>query len=722
MQNDIPLTRDLVLIGGGHAHALVLRMWGMKPVPGVRVTIVNPGPTAPYTGMLPGFVAGHYTRDDLDIDLVKLARFAGARIIMAKATGIDIEARKIAIEGRPPINYDIASIDIGITTDMPDIDGFAKFAVPAKPLDTFAQRWDAYRGTASKPKVAVIGGGVGGIELSMAMAHALRDKDATVSIIDRSDIAGEFDEKPQGILRRELVDLGIQLYDNASVRSVHERGVELENGNQIEADFVVGVAGARAHGWLSTTGLEHQDGYLTVSETLQTSDLNVFAVGDCANLVYDPRPKAGVYAVRAAPILYHNLSVALRGNTLSPEMKSFNPQKDYLKLISLGDKAALGEKFGRIIKGGWVWKWKNHIDRTFMRKFYQLPQMAVPKIPRNAAQGVAEALGDQPMCGGCGSKVGRAALGDALTALPAPTRADVSFLSGDDAAVIQVGNATQVISTDHLRSFIEDPYDMARIAAVHALGDVWAMGGDPQAMTMTVILPRLSPELQQRMLSEIVAGASTVAKAAGAEIIGGHSSVGAELTIGFTVTGLCDGDPITLKGAQAGDAIILTKPIGTGVIMAADMQRKARGADVTTALSQMTEPQGMASRILRDHARAMTDLTGFGIAGHLSGMCDHSGVGAEIKIDSVPLLHGAYELAENSVKSSLWNENRAGVGSIFGKQGPVFDLLFDPQTAGGLMAAVRADQAEEIQKKLWLCGHHASIIGQFTESPGIKVI
>ncbi|MEO0831236.1 MAG: FAD-dependent oxidoreductase, partial [Pseudomonadota bacterium] len=169
----LPLTRDLVLIGGGHTHALVLKRWGMSPVPGVRLTVINPAPTAPYTGMLPGFVAGHYTRDALEIDLVKLARFAGARLIFGYADGIDLSAKRIHITDRGEIAYDIASIDVGITTAMPDLPGFAEYGVPAKPLGVFADRWSAYLGASGKAQIAVIGAGVGGAELAMAMSHAL---------------------------------------------------------------------------------------------------------------------------------------------------------------------------------------------------------------------------------------------------------------------------------------------------------------------------------------------------------------------------------------------------------------------------------------------------------------------------------------------------------------------------------------------------------------------
>ncbi|KAB2877454.1 MAG: bifunctional NADH dehydrogenase FAD-containing subunit/selenide, water dikinase SelD, partial [Albidovulum sp.] len=187
MQGQIPLTRDLVLIGGGHTHALVLRMWGMRPLPGVRLTLISPEPAAAYSGMLPGHVAGHYPREALQIDLVRLARHAGARLILGRAEGIDRAAGRIRVQGRPAVAYDVASIDIGITSDMPALTGFAANAVPAKPLDAFADAWEAFAGRAARgeaaPRVAVIGGGVAGVELALAAHHRL-GPGAEVTVIE----------------------------------------------------------------------------------------------------------------------------------------------------------------------------------------------------------------------------------------------------------------------------------------------------------------------------------------------------------------------------------------------------------------------------------------------------------------------------------------------------------------------------------------------------------
>lgn len=694
--NTLPLTRDLVLIGGGHTHALVLRSWGMNPLPGVRVTVINPGPTAPYSGMLPGFVAGHYTREELDIDLVKLARFAGARIINGYATGIDTAAQTIQVAGRPPIAYDVTSVDVGITSIMPDLPGFAAHAIPAKPLGTFASRWDRFRAEADAPQIAIIGGGVAGAELAMAMAYALRDKQPTVRLIEQSKVLLALGYKARKRMLAALAANDIEIIETAEVTEIFAEGIVLHSGRTIRSDFTTGAAGAKPHDWVAETGLDLFEGFIKVDANLQSSAPEVFAVGDCAHLSHDPRPKAGVYAVREAPVLFDNLRAALSGGSMRP----YRPQSDYLKLISLGGKSALAEKFGTAREGPLLWKLKDYIDRKFMTQFDALRPMGAPKLPRTVALGVKETLGDKPMCGGCGAKVGRAALQTVLT-----------DHFGDDAAQVQPG---QVMSTDHLRALNHDPVLMTRIAAVHALGDIWAMGAKPQAATANLILPRMSANLQERTMAEIMTTASEVFADAGAKIIGGHSSLGDELTIGFTVTGLTK-SPITLAGAKPDDKLILTKPIGSGTIMAAEMACKARGADVIACLDLMVQDQAAAATIL-GKAHAMTDITGFGLAGHLRGICDASGVGAVIDLDAIPLMDGALALSAAGMRSSLFDDNRAAAGAI---SGPSFDLLFDPQTAGGLLAAVAPRGADKAIKKLRDAGYDASIIGEIMQGSQI---
>ncbi|MCB1361251.1 MAG: selenide, water dikinase SelD, partial [Rhodobacteraceae bacterium] len=493
--------------------------------------------------------------------------------------------------------------------------------------------------------------------------------------------------------------------------AVDARGITLADGTRVPADFVLGAAGSRPQDWLTETGLHLTDGFVTVDPMLRSvSHPEVFAAGDCAHMRDSPRAKAGVYAVRQAPILLHNFRAALSGGTL----RTYHPQRDYLKLISLGGKQALADKWGLPLSGAWLWRIKDRIDRKFMRMCQTLPVMPAPALPRPHALGLAEALGTKPMCGGCGAKVGPDALRTALQGLAASDAVELG--AGDDAAVLAVGGARQVIATDHLRAVTDDPWLMARIATVHALGDIWAMGAIPQAALVQLILPRLSEPLQTRTLAEIMAGVAEVLATAGASIAGGHTTQGAELTIGLTVTGLAGPRVLTKGGAQPGDALVLTKPIGSGTLLAAEMQKCADGRDIAALWPFLTQSQGAASAILSPVATAMTDVTGFGLAGHLDEMLRAGTVGAEIDLAGVPVFPGAEALAEAGVASTIAPANRAAlVGRIAAPRTPRAALLFDPQTAGGLLAAVPADTVPDLLARLSRAGYRAARIG--TVSP-----
>jgi selenide, water dikinase len=375
-----------------------------------------------------------------------------------------------------------------------------------------------------------------------------------------------------------------------------------------------------------------------------------------------------------------------------------------------------------------MWRLKDRIDRAFMEKFGDYPAMPAPPLPTPATEGLAAHLGQRPLCGGCGAKLGPGVLSAALGTLPAPLRSEVLSGPGDDAAILASGGGVQVITTDHLRAFSHDPRLMARLAALHALGDVWAMGASPQVALAQVTLPRLGPDLQARMLAEIMDEAAATFREAGADVVGGHSTEGAELTIGFTVTGTAP-HAIAKGGAQPGDALILTKPIGSGVILAAEMAMARLDGPMlgevwTGCIARMGQAQGTAAAILAPKARAMTDVTGFGLAGHLLEMLDASQAAATISLDAIPLMPGALELVEAGHGSSLEPANRAATSwRMSAPQDVRMALLADPQTAGGLLAAVPGDWAAALLAQLRAEGHEAAIIGQVTEgAPHLKVV
>lgn len=378
MPADEPSSKHLVLVGGGHAHALLLRQWGLKPPKGIRCTLINPSSVVPYTGMLPGYIAGHYARAELDIDLVRLARFAGAQIVLASAVGLNRTAKLVHLDNDARIRYDIISLDVGATAELSAIEGFADYAHSVKPLGPFADAWRSFiartRLDFQNANCVVIGAGVAGVELALAMMLRMRQEGLSRASITLIEAGGSILSGSSAGVRRYLLKacdhFGVERLTGVQVSRVSEDAVHLSNGQSLPANFVVSAAGARAYSWIATTGLALTNGFIDVGPDLRAiNDPGLFAVGDCAHLTHAPRPKAGVFAVRQAPVLLHNIKAAFDGRPL----KAYHPQSDYLKLVSAGRKSAVGHKHWVTLSGSLLWSLKNRIDKKFMADLLDLP-------------------------------------------------------------------------------------------------------------------------------------------------------------------------------------------------------------------------------------------------------------------------------------------------------------------------------------------------------------
>ena len=710
-----PVETDIVLLGAGHAHVQVMRAFGMDRPRGVRLTIVTDRLEAPYSGMLPGCIAGDYPAEAMHIDVARLARDTGCRLIHAEAVGIDRRNRTVALRDRPAISYDLLSVDVGITPDLSGIDGAEDHAVPVKPIAGFLRRLaEAEAMLGAKPgQVAVIGGGPAGIELAFAFGD--RWPQAGVTLLAGGGLAPSLSGSAQSRLRKALARTGIGLVEKDAARSMRPGEVLLSSGRVIPADAIFVSTAAKPARWLSATDLpKAENGGIAIRQTLQAlDDDRIFAAGDCATMVEDPRPRAGVFAVRQGSILARNLMAAALGERL----QTYRPQRDYLAILRTGRGRAIATR-GQLpaVEGQWVWCWKDRIDRAFMERF------AVPETdPADDAE---------PMrCGGCAAKVGPDPLAAALSRLPKPIAAP-AVLQGldrpDDAAILRFDGGPMLAQTvDQIRAFIEDPHLFGRIAANHALNDIYAMGGEPHHALAIATLP-FGPAAQvANDLHQLLAGARATLDAAGCALVGGHSAEGEAMALGLAVTGRLDAEPLTKRGARAGDRLILTKPLGSGIVFAADMRAAAPAAAVEAMLSAMLRSNAEAARILRAQgATAMTDVSGFGLLGHLGEMLGDGG-GASIVTRTLPLAPGVLALAERGYASSLLDENMTLLRHLSRPETcvePWRALLLDPQTAGGLLAAVPAGKADTAIALLAQAGYAAaSDIGIVQAGRGIAL-
>ncbi|HQS81401.1 MAG TPA: selenide, water dikinase SelD [Thiobacillus sp.] len=740
--SESPVLRDIVLIGGGHSHVVVLRMWAMNPLPGARLTLICTDTDTPYSGMLPGYIAGHYTCDDAHIDVRRLAEFAGARYYRDEVVGIDRAARRVICRTRPPVAYDALSINIGSTPSLAQVPGADAHAVPVKPIRQFNARWlallERVRGHAGATTVAVVGGGAGGVELALAMQYRLR-RELTAQGREPDELRMHLLTAGPNILpthnaavRRSfesvLKQRDVTLHLDAEVVRVAGDHLETRRGETLQADEIVWVTQAGGAAWLADTGLALDEaGFVQVRNTLQTeTDPLIFAAGDCASIIDQPLEKAGVFAVRMGPTLAGNLRRTLLGQSLKP----YRPQRRWLALISTGDQHAIASRGAFYARGDWVWRWKDWIDRRFMLRFSEFP--AMPEADKKPAQQIPLEAAEQTQaisalamrCGGCGAKVGATVLSRALAQVQPIERDDVliGLHAPDDAAVLRVPPGKALVHTvDFFRAFVDDPWLFGRIAANHALGDIFAMGAEAQSATAIATVPPGLEDKVEDTLFQMMSGAVSVLNEAGCALVGGHTGEGRELALGFAVNGLIDE---TLSGVMAkgglrpGDVLILTKPIGTGTLFAAHARLQARGRWIDAALVSMQVSSRAAAACLSAHgARACTDLTGFGLLGHLLEMTRAAGVDAELELDALPLLDGAAETVAAGILSSLHPVNtrlrRALRNQKEALDHPNYPLLFDPQTAGGLLAGVPEAAADACLAALHEAGYRqAARIGR----------
>lgn len=328
--------------------------------------------------------------------------------------------------------------------------------------------------------------------------------------------------------------------------------------------------------------------------------------------------------------------------------------------------------------------------------------------------------------GGCGAKLGAGVLSRILGLLPRPSDKNllVGFDSSDDAAVYRISDDTAIVSTlDFFPPMTDDPCMFGQIAAANALSDIYAMGGTPVTALNIVCFPET---MDINILGKIMQGGADKVSEAGASLVGGHSISDDSIKYGLSVTGVIDPNRIlTNTGCRTGDMLILTKPIGVGIVNAAKTVGEASQSSIDEALSSMTFLNKYAAAIFGRYSgiHACTDVTGFGLICHLLEMLA-SEHGAELFFADIPLIDGAYGYARDFLITGAGQKNRSHAGDRVTFELDDFaaeELLFDPQTSGGLLASVSAAEAESILEELKAEGIKAAIIGKVTNGKGIIV-
>jgi len=368
--------KDLLLIGGGHSHLVAIKQLTMKPPADVRITLVSSDTMTPYSGMLPGLIAGHYTYDDCHVDLRILCQWAGIKFIHRKVTQIDPLRKQIDCQDNLLLHYDVLSINTGAQPALPSIPGATIYGYPLKPIKQFLRQWQHWLTTPQRSnrlqRIVIVGGGAAGIEILLALryriANATSIRAEFTLICADSHILKSHNKKVQDFFYRYLQTLGIRLILGRYVISALEHQLILNDHTRYDYDFLAWAIHAGAQSWLEKSGLAcDNNGFIQVDEYLRSiSHPDVFAAGDCAAFTPMPLPKAGIYAVRQGPLLAKNISAQLvRHAPLQP----YKPQRHFLSLLTTGGRHAVASRGAFFAHGNWVWLWKNYIDRSFMTSF-----------------------------------------------------------------------------------------------------------------------------------------------------------------------------------------------------------------------------------------------------------------------------------------------------------------------------------------------------------------
>lgn len=721
----VPLEKQIVLVGAGNAHLVFLKKWGMRPLPGVAVTLVSEAAVIPYSAMVPGHIAGDYDRAQITIDLVRFCQSVGVRLLPQRVQALDPLGRRIILANRPPLTYDLVSLGIGSLPAAVDHENNVGQSWLMRPLGHLLQRLDdldhELRQTGRPFHLVVVGGGVSGCELTLAIHKRLRRHPAfRLTLLQGPErLTPTFPEAVSRAFARACAERGIDQRVGARVAGQQPGQVILADGEILQADAVLWATQAAPASLVKDAGLGvNEAGFLRVRSTLQSvEDPHVFGTGDCVAFeAYPELPRNGVYAVRQGEILFHNLGATLRGLPLRP----FEPQRYCLCLMNTADDEAI-LNYGPITwKSRLARRVKDRIDQAWIQRF----------IPRLVVAG-AGAEEPQMRCGGCASKIASDVLGSVLKSLDIPSDARILLgcRAGEDAAVHRVrpelfgkdpGRLVEVQTVDSFKTFLDDPYLFGRITAMHAVSDLYAMNARPFSALALATLPYARPPIQEALLREMLSGALESFRELGVVLTGGHTTEGSELALGFAVTGHGEEDALFQKKAlQPGEVLILTKPLGSGALLAAWMRGQCQATWFQEMLQQLLRANDRAAAIFAAAGtRACTDVTGFGLVGHLFEMLDGSGVSARLRLGEIPVLPGFEETARNGILSTLHPDNSRIRYRLEGS-GADAPVLYDPQTSGGLLAAVRPEQVAEILEQLKKAGYHrAARIGEILPLPG----
>jgi selenide,water dikinase len=369
--------KKIVLIGGGHSHAIVLKMFGKSPLSEVKLTLISDTVFTPYSGMLPGHLAGFYSYEESHLNLSKLAAFAQAQFFQDRVLGLDLNNQQIRCQKLNPIEFDYLSIDIGSMPNFQQIPGAKEMAIAVKPVANFLKHWnDLLERIKQQPKqpisLAIVGGGAGGVEVALNIQsrfHQLgQTENLEIHLFQKSSrLLSNHNQSVSNRLEKLLKSRKIHLHLSENVTEIKDYNIICQSGLKVKANPIFWATEASPQPWIKESGIAtDSQGFILVEDTLQSrSHPQIFAAGDIATMINYSHPKAGVFAVRQGKPLFNNLQRIICGKPL----QKYQPQKRYLALIGTGDRQAIASWGNWSFQASWLWLLKDYLDRQFMARF-----------------------------------------------------------------------------------------------------------------------------------------------------------------------------------------------------------------------------------------------------------------------------------------------------------------------------------------------------------------
>ncbi len=688
-QQEIPINNDLVLIGGGHSHIILMMELSKKPIQGNRITLISKEIDTPYSGMIPGFIEGIYTWRETHIDLYKLCFKLNIRFIHSEVLEISAINKEIIFKNRPKIKFDVLSINTGIQSSNKTIKGALKYCVPVKPISKLSSNF--LTEIKKNNNIAFIGGGPASVELALGLQKRFKNKKSNlkISIITgKNGLLSSLPNKTRKVARQTLHNSQINVIEKVEVIEVQKDKLILSDKTKLKIDKSILSTNGMAPEWIKKSDIIlNRNNFIIVNNKFQTNYNYVFAAGDIVDFNNQNLSKSGVFAVKSGKPLAKSIRGFIQKKIPLPH--KFN--KNYLSIIGLANGIAIATKYNFTFTSRFSFLLKKLIDQKFVKKFNDLNQdnyyilrnlfkvfdVIIQKNNKNIPS-------YQMQCKGCASKVDFNAL---KTTLPKEI-----ITSSEDA--ININNYPKLYqSVDMISSIISDPYLLGKIAANHAISDIIAVNSKLISALMILQLPFSNSEINSRDLEQVTSGAREVFKLANCSISGGHTMIGKDKdpVIGFSVIGEKKSvNDKTRSKLKVNDILILTERIGSGIIFAGINNDIIDSYYQIEVLKQMSQGNINFSKI-SDKLKIlfMTDITGFGIANHLLNLIkrDAGKTGLTIFPDKIPIFKGVTEALSKNVRSSLFekNFNAAQKELVYNRETKLIDeILYDPQTVGGL--------------------------------------